>query len=129
MGLNGAPFSPDFALVKWTDTSTKAISSIKYMGFTTGAKDQSIAFGANCVLLKAEYTNPYVQVSPQQIQALQHQYLEPYQVPDLYQHLPTSLHSLYPKHPPDWVESLHAALSSPSMTRDTSDHFSRPLDD
>merc|ERR1712098_779996 len=46
---------------------------------TTGAKDQSIAFGANCVLLKAEYTNPYVQVSPQQIQALQHQYLEPYQ--------------------------------------------------
>ena len=27
LGLNGAPFSPDFALVKWTDTSNSALSS------------------------------------------------------------------------------------------------------
>ena len=75
LGLNGAPFSPDFALVKWTDTSNSALSSVKFMGFTAGSRGQSLKFGANCVLLKTQYAvlgqSPYVQVSPQQIQALQ----------------------------------------------------------
>lgn len=77
VGLNGAPFSPDFALVKWTDTSTSAIPSLKYMGFTLGRRDSSVQFGANCVLLKTPgFTqSPYVQVSPQQIQ----QQYQPYQ--------------------------------------------------
>ena len=25
LGLNGAPFSPDFAILRWTDTSTTAL--------------------------------------------------------------------------------------------------------
>ena len=76
VGLNGAPFSPDFALVKWTDTSTSAIGSIKYMGFTNGERASTLDYGANCVLLKTQYNagqSPYVQVSPQQIQQLQYQ--------------------------------------------------------
>jgi len=76
VGLNGAPFSPDFALVKWTDTSTSAIGSIKYMGFTNGERASTIDYGANCVLLKTQNSfglSPYVQVSPQQIQQLQYQ--------------------------------------------------------
>jgi len=71
VGLNGAPFSPDYALVKWTDTSTSAITAIKYMGFTNAERASSIDYGANCVLLKSQ---PYVQVSPQQIQQLQYQF-------------------------------------------------------
>jgi len=118
VGLNGAPFSPDFALVKWTDTSTKAISSIKYMGFTTGAKDQSIAFGANCVLLKAEYTNPYVQVSPQQIQALQHQYLEPYQAGSSFSgSVLSQVQSLPPTNPWDYIQT---------QAQDPVEHHIRP---
>ena len=76
VGLNGAPFSPDFALVKWTDTSTSAITAIKYMGFTNGERASTIAYGANCVLLKTQYNagqSQFVQVSPQQIQQLQYQ--------------------------------------------------------
>ena len=36
VGLNGSPFSSEYAIVKWTDSSTTAITSIKYIGFTAG---------------------------------------------------------------------------------------------
>jgi len=74
VGLNGAPFSPDYALVKWTDTSTSALTAVRFMGFTLGRRGSSIEFGANCVLLKTPGFSPltkqppYIQVSqPQQI--------------------------------------------------------------
>ena len=41
------------------------------MGFTNAERASSIDYGANCVLLKSQ---PYVQVSPQQIQQLQYQF-------------------------------------------------------
>ena len=68
VGLNGAPFSPDYAIVKWTDTSSNAIRSIKYMGFTT-SRGSEIEFGTNCVLLNTQIglgVNPFVQNIPQQ---------------------------------------------------------------
>ena len=36
VGLNGAPFHADYSIAKWTDTSTSALPSLKYMGFTAG---------------------------------------------------------------------------------------------
>ena len=36
VGLNGSPFTPDYAIVKWTDSSTTAIPSLRYIGFTAG---------------------------------------------------------------------------------------------
>ena len=71
--INGAPFSPDYALVKWSDTSSGAITSLKYMGFTTGMVKGSIDYGANCVLLKTQIgigQAPYSSITPEQIQAL-----------------------------------------------------------
>ena len=32
VGLNGAPFSSEFALVRWTDTSTSALSAVRHIG-------------------------------------------------------------------------------------------------
>jgi hypothetical protein len=135
VGLNGAPFSPDFALVKWTDTSNSALASVKFMGFTTGERGQSLQFGANCVLLKTQYAvlgqSPYVQVSPQQIQALQYQqYQLASQTGSQYQlaSQASSQYKLAPqqyqgqdrwapapsKHPADWVQlappPLHPTL-------------------
>ena len=112
VGLNGAPFSPDFALVKWTDTSTTALPSVKYMGFTTGARTQSIKFGANCVLLKTQYAvlgqSPYVQVSPQQIQALQYQQYGLGQASSQYQYQLTPQYKQASKHPSDWRQQAKA---------------------
>jgi len=51
VGLNGSPFTPDYAIVKWTDSSTTAIPSLRYIGFTAGDKKSRIKFGSNCVLL------------------------------------------------------------------------------
>ncbi len=34
VGMNGSPLTPDYAIVKWTDTTDKALKNIKYMGFT-----------------------------------------------------------------------------------------------
>ena len=67
--FSGAPFSPDFALVKWTDTASTAMRSVKYMGFTasSGAK---IDYGTNSVLLNTQIglgINPFVQIQPQSI--------------------------------------------------------------
>ncbi len=66
VGLNGAPFSSDYALVKWADTSGAAMKSIKYLGFTA-SKDAMINFGANCILLNTQIglgQNPFVQIQP-----------------------------------------------------------------
>ena len=65
LGLNGAPFSPDFAILRWTDTSTTALRGVKYLGFTNSDKESSIDYGANCVLLKTpvpDVLSTYVQV-------------------------------------------------------------------
>ena len=65
LGLNGAPFSPDYTILRWTDTSTSALRGIKYLGFTNGDRQSSIEYGANCVLLKTQVPdlrNSYSQV-------------------------------------------------------------------
>ena len=65
LGLNGAPFSPDYAILRWTDTSTTALKAVKFLGFTNGNSESSIDYGANCVLLKTSIPslrNPYSQV-------------------------------------------------------------------
>ena len=36
VGLNGSPFTPEFAIVKWTDSSNTALPALKYIGFTAG---------------------------------------------------------------------------------------------
>jgi hypothetical protein len=59
VGLSGSPLSSDYAILKWTDTGTTALPTIKYIGFTNGARQHSIDYGANCVLLKTNYgVNP-----------------------------------------------------------------------
>lgn len=68
LSLLGAPFSPDYAIVKWTDTSQSAIRSIKYMGFSA-SRNAEIEYGTNCVLLNTQIglgVNPFVQINPQQ---------------------------------------------------------------
>ena len=102
------------------------------MGFTTEARGQSIKYGANCVLLKTQYAvvgqgqSPYVQVSPQQIQALQYQQyqagqyqLTPQYAADQYQ---TTRYQTS-KHPTDWVDI--APSSSSSLHQNP--YFNRPL--
>ena len=64
LGMNGSPVSPDFAVVKWTDTGDSALKGIKYMGFTTssGAK---VGYGVNCALVK---TTPEEKLSFNQVE-------------------------------------------------------------
>ena len=76
----GAPFSSDYALVKYTDTSNTAMRSVKYMGFTASS-DAKIDYGTNCVLLNTQIgvgANPFVQIQPNAInlnqQAIQAQF-------------------------------------------------------
>ena len=89
LGLNGAPFSADFAILRWTDTSTTALKAVKFLGFTNGDTESSIDYGANCVLLKTSIPNtrnPYSQVKvlvlklflqPQKNSRSQHNFLNP----------------------------------------------------
>jgi hypothetical protein len=68
VGLNGAPFSPDYALLKWSDTSGSAMRSVAYMGFTAEA-EAKVNYGTNCILLNTQIglgQNPFVQIQPQQ---------------------------------------------------------------
>ena len=69
VGLNGAPFSSDYALLRWTDT-TDGLRNIKYMGFTA-SEETNVEFGTNCVLLNTAIgigqQNPFVQISPNTI--------------------------------------------------------------
>ncbi len=50
VGLNGSPFSPEYALARWTDRSGNAIERLRYIGFT-GSDDSTVSYGVNCVLL------------------------------------------------------------------------------
>ena len=84
-------------------------------------RGHSLAYGANCVLLKTQYAvlgqSPYVQVSPQQIQALQYQQYQLGQASNQLQYQQASNQLQYQagnqwqapsKHPQDWV--LHHTL-------------------
>jgi len=53
VGLNGRPFSSQYAMVSWSDTSTSALPSLKYIGFTAGNAKTKIHYGSNCVLVNA----------------------------------------------------------------------------
>jgi len=55
VGLSGSPLNSDYAMLKWTDSSSTALPSIKYIGFTNGERRQSIDYGANCILLQMNY--------------------------------------------------------------------------
>ena len=63
LGMNGSPVSPDYAVVKWTDTSESALKNIKFMGFT-GSGASNIGYGVNCALNKPSPKEqlPYLQV-------------------------------------------------------------------
>ena len=99
------------------------------MGFTAGSRGQSLKFGANCVLLKTQYAvlgqSPYVQVSPQQIQALQYQQYQlasgqassQYQLTPQYQLEQWQAPS---KHPSEWVQHSYSEEGKRG-------YFSRPL--
>ena len=71
VGLNGAPFSSDYALLRWTDAGD-ALKNIKYMGFTASS-EAVVQYGTNCVLLNTAIgigpQNPFVQISPQNFNA------------------------------------------------------------
>ena len=54
-GLANTPASSDYALLRWTDTSSEALRAVTYIGFTNGARAQSIDYGANCVMF--DFTN------------------------------------------------------------------------
>ena len=70
VGLNGSPFSPDYSLVRWTDTTATAISRIAYIGFT-GAERSTVQYGTSCVLLDTPIgvnNNQFVHLSSGQTQ-------------------------------------------------------------
>ncbi len=43
VGMNGSPLTPDYAIVKWTDTTESALKNIKYMGFTRYSIDSYVS--------------------------------------------------------------------------------------
>ena len=55
LGLTSSPPSPEFALLKYTDSSQDALTAVKYIGFTNGNRQQSIDYGAICVVF--DFTN------------------------------------------------------------------------
>ena len=72
VGLNGAPFTPDFALVRWTDTGNSALRRVAYLGFTA-AEGSNAHFGVGCFLLDTPIglgKNPFVQNPVQSGQGL-----------------------------------------------------------
>jgi len=77
VGLSGSPLIPDYAILKWTDTGSTALQAIKYIGFTNGARQHSIDYGANCVLLQTQYgaiPPSYTQEYPQKLYQSSYQY-------------------------------------------------------
>ena len=50
MGLASTPASPEYALLRWTDTSQDALQQVRFIGFTAGARQQSVSYGAVCVV-------------------------------------------------------------------------------
>ena len=61
VGLNGSPFSAEYALARWTDTSNSAIEKLMYIGFTA-ADGAAAKYGVNCVLLDTPLNSIQVQV-------------------------------------------------------------------
>jgi hypothetical protein len=61
LGMNGSPVTPDFAVVKWTDTGDSALKGIKYMGFTS-SNNAKIGYGVNCALVKTTPEEKFNQV-------------------------------------------------------------------
>ena len=57
VGLNGSPFNPDYALMRWTDTESDALESVRHIGFT-GTSGSYLDYGLNCVLLDTT-PNPF----------------------------------------------------------------------
>ena len=57
VGLNGSPFNPDYALMRWTDTESDALESVRHIGFT-GTSGSYLDYGLNCVLLD-QTPNPF----------------------------------------------------------------------
>jgi hypothetical protein len=70
VGLNGAPFHSDYAIAKWTDTSTSALPSLKYIGFTAGKSGITSHFNplqanfcsdflcVTCCVLEGSFSDP-----------------------------------------------------------------------
>ena len=50
LGLTSSPPSPEYALLKYTDSSQDALQTVKYIGFTNGNRQQSIDYGAICIV-------------------------------------------------------------------------------
>ena len=62
VGMNGSPLSPDFGILKFTDTSESALKNIRYMGFTSSGGG-NIGIGVNCAIDKSVDKLAYIQVS------------------------------------------------------------------
>ena len=50
LGLASSPPSAEYALLKYTDSSQDALQAVKYIGFTNGNRQQSIDYGAICIV-------------------------------------------------------------------------------
>ena len=72
MGLASTPASPEYALLRWTDTSQDALQQVRFIGFTAGARQQSVSYGAVCVVFDystipgAAASSPYSPYPPYQ---------------------------------------------------------------
>merc|ERR1719499_233812 len=73
VGLNGSPFNPDYALMRWTDTESDALESVRHIGFT-GTSGSYLDYGLNCVLLD---TTPNPFTASQLTPAIQPQVQQP----------------------------------------------------
>ena len=75
MGLASTPASPEYALLRWTDTSQDALQQVRFIGFTAGARQQSVSYGAVCVVFDystipgAAASSPYSPYPPYQYQS------------------------------------------------------------
>ena len=57
VGLNGSPFNPDYALMRWTDTESDALESVRHIAFTA-ISGSYVDYGLNCLLLETT-PNPF----------------------------------------------------------------------
>ena len=75
LGLASTPASPEYALLRWTDTSQDALQQVRFIGFTAGARQQSVSYGAVCVVFDystipgAAASSPYSPYPPYQYQS------------------------------------------------------------
>jgi len=60
LGLTNTPAITEYALLRWTDTGRDALKSVRYIGFTNGERQQSVDYGAMCIIFDYQsYQNPY----------------------------------------------------------------------